>query len=909
MELPAFLRQKPPSGYIAGIGRGATGFTTRSDIGSGKTPERIRDDREKPLNADGTEEADEDRVKSNAKVRFEDSNGLSLVSNRPEGDDEEADRIYKEIDAQLGRRNAPRKKVGIENANNSIQDTFAAVSDTFVDLKRSLATVSDEQWSNLPEAGDITKRNKRQRLELQSERKSYAAPDALISGNIDLTKLTQEREKLLGRQLDESLSSKGNKSEHLVSSSENYLHELDASAKAAEVDQQVQDVERMRTILNSYRRSDPKKPQGWIASARLEEQAKKFRLARSLIEEGCNECPRDKDIWLENIRLNAADLHYCKILVAKALTFSDRSLDLWLKAIELEKENFNKLRVVRKAIRSLPTSEELWKLAVQYENDRDEAIKILQKATELMPHSLDLLTALINLQDRLEARKTLNLARQNNPSEVQIWVLACELEERCSDASVDKLAKLFTKGLQELAKHGRSLTIDQWLQEAAQIEQQFPDTYQKTLQAMVKVIISFLYNPQGYSHTIAAIDNISQQCTATRCHAYKYVLEKDPSKFGLWKKLVSFCQTAGRMSEAYQTFETVLFGNDGEVLVKSPVLALMYSKLVWKSKNNIEKAMKILDVSLTFHSSNIDFWLAKLKILTMDSQFEKAEELFNAAVGQLASQPGYERICHRFVGFLRFRNRTQEALELLETKFLSQVPLCEKLYLQRGQMYCDLGQPEKARECYFEGVKILPNSASLWIALGRADKDLLNLPVRARSDLDLALLKVPAGAQQESLLVARIQMEQELNNLQQASLYLAQALKSHPSSAPLWVEKLKLTSKKSLKKTAYQDALKSTNSDYRVLVAIGIDLFSDSHYEKALKWFQRATAAAPRFGDGWIWVSRCLERLGRNLKDVVSHVDDHEPRYGPEWIAAAKDVRNLCLTPSQVLAVCLKPQA
>ena len=30
---PAFLSQAPPPGYVAGLGRGATGFTTRSDIG------------------------------------------------------------------------------------------------------------------------------------------------------------------------------------------------------------------------------------------------------------------------------------------------------------------------------------------------------------------------------------------------------------------------------------------------------------------------------------------------------------------------------------------------------------------------------------------------------------------------------------------------------------------------------------------------------------------------------------------------------------------------------------------------------------------------------------------------------------------------------------------------------------
>jgi hypothetical protein len=32
-KAPSFLQQAPPPGYVAGLGRGATGFTTRSDIG------------------------------------------------------------------------------------------------------------------------------------------------------------------------------------------------------------------------------------------------------------------------------------------------------------------------------------------------------------------------------------------------------------------------------------------------------------------------------------------------------------------------------------------------------------------------------------------------------------------------------------------------------------------------------------------------------------------------------------------------------------------------------------------------------------------------------------------------------------------------------------------------------------
>ncbi|SCU91684.1 LAFA_0F05204g1_1 [Lachancea sp. 'fantastica'] len=899
MELPAFLSQKPPPGYIAGVGRGATGFTTRSDIGSGKVPGRVREDRETVLE---NSDKDEDRDRSNYKGQFEDSNGLSLASTgRGQNQtDEEADRIYQEVDARLS-RNSAQRKAAIENTRNTAAASTDA-SQAFVDLKRSLATVSDEQWSNLPEAGDFTRRNKRQRLELQNELKTYAAPDTLMGDNIDLTKLTQEREKLLGRHLDESLNDGGQDSNH---NTDAYLQELDDSIKATEVNSDLQDIPRLRIILNSYRKSDPSKPQGWIASARLEERAKKYRLAKSLIEEGCEACPQDEDIWLENIRLNATDQHYCKVLVARALTFNDESLKLWLKAVELENEKINKVRVVRKALQNIPTSSELWKLAVQYESDRKEAIKILQKATELIPNDIELLTALVNLQEHSDARKTLNSARQKNPNELQIWILATELEEKSGNGSFEKLVKILKKGSQELAKHGAVITFRQWFEEASQVELQFSSIYLTTVRALVKVAIDTCYASESATEILAFIGGVSHNGLA-KCYAHRYLLEKEPFRIALWDKFLELGRIAGRSSEVYGAFESVLFGDHGTVLKDFPVLALKYSKEVWKTDKNISQAMDIMNRSIELEPSNVDFWLAKIKLMIADSKFDIVDQLFKTTIESLASQPEYTRVCHRYIGFLRFQRRNQEALELLENKFLAIDEACDKLYLQWGQIYQDLGQPEKARNCYSEGARKLPQSARLWIALARADQELLGQSVKARSDFDLALLKIPdVGPQKEHVLVARVQMERELGNLEQARLLVSHGLRSHPNSPQLWVESLKLLAKKSQRKTAYQDALQRTGSHHTILAAIGADLFADTHYSKALKWFQRAATAAPLFGDAWLWYARCLKRMGQDIAEVLNKVDEHEPRYGVEWIAMAKQPANMALTSSQVLVKCL----
>ncbi|SCU80378.1 LADA_0B06986g1_1 [Lachancea dasiensis] len=911
-ESPAFLSQKAPPGYIAGIGRGATGFTTRSDVGSGKQPGRQRDDREAALDG-GSHDVEEDAEENDGrrirqKGRFDDSNGLSLnsapiVSSRINHDDAEADRIYSEIDAQLSGRKA-LKKADVNRGSEKVASTgLEPVSHTFVDLKRSLSTVSEEQWNLLPEAGDFTKRNKRQRLELQNERKSYAAPDALISGNIDLSKLTQQREKLLNRQLDENLNVKN--SNDALEDSEKLLRELDDAAKDVDLQNELQDIGRMRIILNSYRKSDPKKPQGWIASARLEERARKFRTAKSLIDQGCDQCPRDEDIWLENIRLNSSDLKLSKILVAQALSFNEESLKLWLKAVELELETLNKKRVIRKAIQSLPRSPELWKLAVRYEDNKAEAIKILQKAMELMPHNIELLVALVNLQDHASARKTLNIARQQNPGEVQIWILASELEERSGDIPLEKLTKLLKKGLKELADHDTILSFAEWLQVARRIEAEFANLYKKTVQAVVKVAMENTYADTDHTDTIVIIDKIEQQCY-TKCCAYKFILEKQPHKLSIWNKFVDLCRAESIMPEAYQAFEDVLFSADCKPLLELPVLVLMFSKLIWKYDNNTSKALDILDRSISKNPNYVDFWLAKSKLLLMDEQFEKAESLFKDALKKLKGESGFERVCHRFLSFLRYQGRTSEALKFLENSFLDLVPDCEKLLLQWGQMYIELQQPQKARECFAKGTQKLPQSAKLWIELSHVDNNLLSQPIRARSNFDLAQLNVPAGPQLELLQVARIQMEKNLGNLDQARLLVAQGLKSSPTSAALWAENLDLIAKKSAKKTAYQDALKSTKSDHRVLISIGMDLFTDSHYEKALKWFERATTAAPLYGDGWIWLSRCYKRTNRQLGPLFRQVDEIEPRYGSEWAATAKKVANLCQKPSQVLSQCLK---
>ena len=57
-------------------------------------------------------------------------------------------------------------------------------------------------------------------------------------------------------------------------------------------------------LFDSLVKSNPKHAPGWIAAACLEEHAGRMVAARKLIKQGCEQCPKSEDVWLEAARLH-----------------------------------------------------------------------------------------------------------------------------------------------------------------------------------------------------------------------------------------------------------------------------------------------------------------------------------------------------------------------------------------------------------------------------------------------------------------------------------------------------------------------------------------------------------------------------------------------------------------------------
>ncbi|KAJ1568032.1 hypothetical protein HK096_007740, partial [Nowakowskiella sp. JEL0078] len=118
-----FMTRQPPPGYIAGYGRGATGFTTRSDIGPAREqvdvaasmvpgpadpnllPMDLANQQQQQRNVDGNDDED------NEQTNQDPDNEIGLFASLPyEADDEEADRKYEEVDKKMDERRRARRE-------------------------------------------------------------------------------------------------------------------------------------------------------------------------------------------------------------------------------------------------------------------------------------------------------------------------------------------------------------------------------------------------------------------------------------------------------------------------------------------------------------------------------------------------------------------------------------------------------------------------------------------------------------------------------------------------------------------------------------------------------------------------------------------------------------------------------
>jgi len=959
-----FLKQKAPDNYVAGLGRGATGFTTRSDLGparAGPSNEQIQEELAKraaalgaaPPTAYGVPEKKKEEENDGDDDRFQDPDNETglFASGLFDRDDDEADRIYQDVDEKMDRRRKQRRLVlhfnflSLSSKDDCVYQYHSyrtdyrripfstyreareqqereeydrnnpKISAQFADLKRSLAGLSEDDWANLPDPGDLTGKNRRTKQNQKANQKFYAVPDSVLAGARDSSQFEtsvqddgadQEngtvtnfadigaaRNKVLQVRMDQAAQADAGSGTATNIDPRGYLTSLaNTELKASEIE--IGDIKRVRTLLESVIKTNPKHAPGWIAIARVEELAGKIVSARKLIAQGCEQCPKSEDAWLENIRMN--DNQNAKIIAANAIKNNDKSTRLWIEAMKLEEDPRKKKNVLRQAIDHIPQSVAIWKEAVNLEEDLANARLMLAKATETIPLSVELWLALARLESPENAQAVLNKARKANPTSYEIWIAAARLQEQMGQ--VNKI-NVMNRAVKALVKENAMLKREEWIVQAEKCEEEGAVL---TCGAIIRETLGWSLDEDDDRKEIFKDDakaSIARGRYETARAIYAYALRIFPTSRALWLAAADLERSHGSKDALWRLLEKAV-----EACPQSEVLWLQLAREKWHAGEK-DDARRVLGNAFNQNPGNEEIWLAAVKLEADDQQVDKARELLKAAREEAPT----ERVWYKSAAYERQLGNIDIALDLVlqgltstpvngkETRF----PRCAKLWMMKGQIYDDKGMIPQAREAFSQGTRACPKSVQLWLLAARLEEK-AGVIVRARSVLDRARLQNPKNAELwlESI---RIERRATPNNPAQAKTLMAKAKQECPKSGLLWSEDIWYLQPRTQRKPLSLEAIKQVDNDPVLFNTVARIFWGERKLDKAASWFEKAIVLDSDLGDTWAWYLKFLGQHGTEEKreEVISRCVVVEPKHGEVWQRIRKDPKNAYLSTEEVL--------
>ncbi|RSH79749.1 uncharacterized protein EHS24_009405 [Apiotrichum porosum] len=907
----AFLNMPAPASYVAGLGRGASGFTTRSDIGparEGPSAETIADAMAKR----GEEIPDPEQ--------FQDpDNERNLFAGTVyEADDEEADRIWESVDQRMDERRRVRREAAEAEAAAKERANNPKLQTQFADLKRGLSSLKDSDWDSIPDAGNLTgkRRKHNMRLEENQSGKMYAVSDSVMAGMAQRTQLLGEldaqdagaetpapgtdgtmtdfvsignaRDRVLSLKLDQASKDATNGSSTSIDP-RGYMTAL--NSQVLQTDAQIGDIKQARQLLQNLIQSNPKHPPGWIAAASLEVHAKKMVQARKIIAEGCEKCPKSEDVWFHAAELNTPE--NAKRILARAVEHVPQSVKIWLKAADLESDINAKRRVLRKALEFIPNSVRLWKETVNLEDDPEDARILLSRAVEVIPTSVELWLTLARLETPDKAKQVLNSARQKIPTSHEIWIAAGRLAEQSpsavSEVKVEedpevrrKLAtqvdRLIKTAVNSLTKHQAVLSREQWLQEAEKVEAEGSPL---TAQAIVKATIHLDIEEED-RRTVwledaerAAKGDFFEVARAV----FVVLIESFPTSPSVWRKAAEFEKAHGT-PEAVQD----ILMKGAEHCPHAEVLWLMAAKEKWTG-GDVVGAQQILSKAFEQNEDSESIFLAAAKIAAETNETEAAQQILQKA----RTQANTDRVWMKSAVLERQLGLLDEALKTLD-EAIRRFPSFDKLHMIKGQILDQKGDIPAARTAYAQGCRSCPKSVPLWILSARLEEK-AGVTIKARSLLEKGRLYSPKN---DILWAESVKIEERAGSTQQAKSLLSRAMQDCPTSPLLWSMAIFLENQQQRKGRSV-DALKKAGEHPAVIIAVARLFWAERKVEKTRQWMQNAITADPDWGDAWGWWLKFERQHGEveRQEAVIQKCEAAAPHHGPVWQVVSKDLNNV----------------
>ncbi|GIQ83532.1 pre-mRNA-processing factor 6/Prp1/STA1, partial [Kipferlia bialata] len=263
---PDFNAMVPPPGYVAGIGRGASGFTTRSDVG----PARMAS----LLNADGSETSQTVGAEQEREI---------------------AEQVYDAVGSRVSekgakRRHAQEKEIKQKGKRGRVGG--GSVSSLYQDVKRGLDEMDNSAWETIPEARDFTRQKKAERERQRKEFREFrAAPDHLLAERLSDATVTSissgsatsggSRTDIMANSLDRAGESTKIGTRTSALDVAGYMTALENVPTFSHDD--LQNQARIRKTLRSLIETNPQQASGYVQLARLELHGGKPRKAREIL--------------------------------------------------------------------------------------------------------------------------------------------------------------------------------------------------------------------------------------------------------------------------------------------------------------------------------------------------------------------------------------------------------------------------------------------------------------------------------------------------------------------------------------------------------------------------------------------------------------------------------------------------
>jgi pre-mRNA-processing factor 6 len=461
----SFRGKKAPPGYVPGLGRGAAGFTTRSDVGSAvAAPSAAAGEGE--LVGSRSAEARAALKRATATTsgapanyvagagrgagNFETAPTELQQSMAPRNDgrfddaydeDDEADRIWAAIDERMAnRRRKKRKGTSVQEENvvavddpddNGRTKARARIQSQFSELKMEMAAVSESEWLAIPDAmGDKALRHKNKRnasnevftplsdslLEQRSMiNRDATASSSAVGGNAavdvdptgvpsvrNMSGLSAARGTVLGLSLDRMSDAVGGQT---VVDPQGYLTSMAASSGTTTAG--------LATV-------------GGGVNAEVADIHK----ARLLLKSVRDTNPHHGPGWIAAARVEeaAGKILAARKIIQEGCRTCPQHEDVWLEAARLHPPEVAK-SILATAVRRLPHSVKLFLRAADLE--QPYVVKqraVLRKALEVNSTSVTLWKAAVELENAENARVLLSVAVEKVTQSVDLWLALARLE-------------------------------------------------------------------------------------------------------------------------------------------------------------------------------------------------------------------------------------------------------------------------------------------------------------------------------------------------------------------------------------------------------------------------------------------------------------------------------------------------